>query len=344
MTVLANRLLEWYREKGRKLPWRGHSDPYAVWISEIMLQQTRVEAVVPYYQRWMRRFPNVKTLARASEDSVLKAWEGLGYYSRARNLHAAAKIVISEHGGKLPPDPAKLLKLPGIGRYTAAAIASIAYGLDRATLDGNIRRVLSRLFNYSQPADSSLGEKALWTLAERHMPPGRAGDYNQALMDLGAMVCLPKNPKCHACPLMKLCRAYKLGLQDRRPVLKPRKQIPHFLQIAAVITQKRRVLLAKRPSGGLLGSLWEFPNGRVESLTDGQIQLALRKEYHLRVRRKSGLGVIQHAYSHFKVTVHIFECALISPAKFENMKWVERDRLRDFPMGRIDRQIARKLA
>src|SRR5512145_3423018 len=188
-TEFARRLLAWYGLNARTLPWRGYPDPYAVWVSEIMLQQTRVETVIPYFERWMKRFPTLQALAEAPLQDVLSLWEGLGYYSRARNLHKTAQIVMAEHNGKLPADVAALRRLPGIGRYTAGAMASIAFGFDEPALDGNIRRVYARLFDVAEPARSPAGEKQLWTLASEHLPPGRAGDYNQALMDLGATLC-----------------------------------------------------------------------------------------------------------------------------------------------------------
>jgi A/G-specific adenine glycosylase len=177
MSTFTRRLLAWYRRNARTLPWRGHPDPYAVWVSEIMLQQTRVETVIPYFRRWMERFPTIRDLAGSSEQSVLAFWEGLGYYSRARNLHKAAKILVEQYNGRLPPDLDALRRLPGIGRYTVGAIASMAFGLDEPALDGNIRRVLARVFNISLPANSSAGEKSLWDLAARHLPGNRASDY-----------------------------------------------------------------------------------------------------------------------------------------------------------------------
>ena len=222
MPRLSSRLLAWYRQNKRTLPWRDHPDPYAVWVSEIMLQQTRVETVIPYFERWMRLFPAINDLAKASEHDVLNAWEGLGYYSRARNLHKAARIVAEKYNGELPYNLDDLRALPGIGRYTVGAIASMAFGMDAPTLDGNLRRVFARLFDVTEPADSPAGEKILWSLAAEHLPKGQAGDYNQALMDLGAAICLPRNPRCLICPLMKMCKARENGTQEARPVLKPR--------------------------------------------------------------------------------------------------------------------------
>jgi A/G-specific adenine glycosylase len=340
---LATRLLNWYRQQGRSLPWRGHPDPYAVWVSEIMLQQTRVEAVIPYFEKWMQLFPTVRDLASASEQDVLNAWEGLGYYSRARNLHKAAKIVVEQYNGELPRDLNALRALPGIGRYTVGAIASIAFNMDEPTLDGNLRRVFARLFDVSEPADSPAGEEILWSLAAEHLPKGQAGDYNQALMDLGASICLPKNPRCLLCPLMETCKARINGTQEQRPVLKPKKGTPHYVHAAGVILQDGKVLLAKRPSKGLLGGMWEFPNGRVDGEPAEWLETVLGAGYRLKVQRNEALRTVQHAYTHFRVTVQAFRCELLSISENESLKWVELEKLEDYPMGKVDRQIARML-
>jgi len=308
-----------------------------------MLQQTRVEAVIPYFERWMRRFPGVQALAKASEQEVLAAWEGLGYYSRARNLHKAAKIVVEKHGGELPRDLEDLHALPGIGRYTVGAIASIAFGMDEPTLDGNLRRVFARLFDVTEPADSPSGERALWALSAGHLPEGQAGNYNQALMDLGATICVPRNPRCLICPLMEICQARMAGVQEMRPVLKPRKETPHVTHAAAVIVKMGRVLLAKRPSTGLLGGMWEFPNASVSGDPGRELAGVLRKVYGFKVKTKAPLAVLEHAYTHFRVTLHAFQCELIAPSDNPSLKWVWIRHLDDYPMGRIDRQIARKL-
>lgn len=353
MQRLSTKLLRWYRLHGRTLPWRGHPDPYAVWVSEIMLQQTRVEAVIPYFEKWMARFPTVRSLAEASEQDVLNLWEGLGYYSRARNLHKAAKLVASQFDGQLPRSVDALRKLPGIGRYTAGAIASMAFGLDEPTLDGNLRRVFARLFNVEIPADSSEGEKLLWSITAENLPKGKAGDFNQALMDLGATICLPKNPRCPLCPLREDCQAQKLGLQEARPVLQPKAVVPHVVHAAAVIVGQianlSHVLLAKRPSEGLLGGMWEFPNGRVDGDPARGLHKALKTGYGITVRAGEALGIINHAYTHFRVTEHVFRCELLKSIgenpwqKNENLKWVKFSELENYPMGKIDRQIAQKI-
>jgi A/G-specific adenine glycosylase len=291
----------------------------------------------------MMRFPNVQSLARASERQVLNHWEGLGYYSRARNLHKAARVVVKEHGGQLPRDLELLRSLPGVGRYTAGAIASIAFGLDEPTLDGNIRRVLARVFDVTEPADSPAGERTLWKLAAENLPRGRAGDYSQALMDLGATICLPRNPACLICPLMEVCLARQRGTQELRPVLKAKKDVPHKIHAAAVIVRGGRVLLAHRPPGGLLGGMWEFPNGPVSGEPAEGVGETLHSEYRLRIRAKESMGTVDHAYTHFSVTTHIYSCELLSPSEGRNLKWVPIHELEAYPMGKIDRQIARKL-
>ena len=343
MLRLSARLLNWYNKNKRMLPWRipGLS-PYAVWVSEIMLQQTRVETVIPYYEKWLNLFPTVQALAKASEHAVLHAWEGLGYYSRARNFHKAAKMVVENYNGQLPRDLDELRKLPGIGRYTVGALASIVFGMDEPALDGNLKRVYARLFDVSDPIDSVAGEKILWKLAKDNLPKGKAADFNQALMDLGALICVPKNPRCSICPAMKDCQARANGTQAVRPVKKLKKVVPQYVHAAGVIIKKQKVLLAQRPTTGLLGGLWEFPNGRVEATRDPAKELAkvLRAGYSLRVRRKEAVGVIQHAYTHFKVTVYAFMCDLTFIPKAENLKWVALQNLADYPMGKLDRQIA----
>jgi A/G-specific adenine glycosylase len=346
---IAQPLLNWYDRHARSLPWRDDPSPYRVWVSEIMLQQTRVETVVPYFERWMQRFPSLQALAEADEQDVLQAWEGLGYYSRARNLHRAARQVIEQHGGEIPAEREALERLPGVGRYTAGAVASIAFGKDEPALDGNIRRVLARVFNVGVPARSPAGEKQLWMLAEITLPPGRAGDYNQALMDLGSSICTPRAPACLICPLAEYCQARALGLQEARPVLEARPVTPHYTVTAAVIAQGEQVLIARRPSSGLLGGLWEFPGGKLEpgeTLPQG-LRREIQEELGVDILVGEPFGVYQHGYTHFKVTLHAFCCQLAEglpqALHASEIRWVTLVALESFPMGKIDRQIARRL-
>ena len=349
LTEISRHLLEWYRLQARQLPWRGQNDPYATWVSEIMLQQTRVDTVIPYYRRWLERFPTLESLAAASEQDVLAAWEGLGYYSRARNLQRAARQVMAEYRGVIPRERSALERLPGIGRYTAGAITSIAFGQDEAALDGNIRRVLARLFNVDEPAYSGAGQRRLWELARQNLPNGLAGDYNQALMDLGASLCTPHAPACLVCPLAEYCQARQLGTQEALPVLKARAPIPHYTVTAAVIRRGSQVLIARRPSKGLLGGLWEFPGGKVEpgeELPAG-LEREIREELDTQILVGEAYGVYEHAYTHFRVTLHAFLCSLNGqeprPLEASELRWVEPQELAQFPMGKIDRSISRRL-
>jgi len=344
--LLSTRLLPWYAAHKRDLPWRKTHDPYRIWVAEIMLQQTQVETVIPYYRRWLRRFPTVARLAAAPLDEVLAHWEGLGYYARARNLHRAAKLLVDSSGGQLPQTLEGLRALPGIGVYTAAAIGSIAFGLDAAALDGNLKRVLARIFDVQQDVTSPQGERSLRALAESLVPPGRAGDYNQALMDLGATICTPRAPRCDACPVQTLCEAYRLGVQLERPVPRRRAPVPRRQAVAAVIRKNGRILLVRRPSEKLLGGLWSFPQSqrrRREALAAG-LARAVREELGLDVAVISELATESQTFSHFHLTLHVFECRWQGgTAAGANCRWVRLSALGAYPMGKADRQIAGRL-
>lgn len=318
-------------------------------VEEIMAQQTRIETILPYFERWMAAFPTIDSLAAASQQDVLNLWEGLGYYSRARNIHRAAQIVMDKHGGKLPEDAATLRELPGIGPYTAGAIASLAFGLDEPVVDGNIKRVLSRVFNVQEPIDSNAGEKRIWALAAEHLPSGKAGVYNQALMDLGASICAPSNPDCPRCPFTDDCQANALGIQTELPVKKPKPEVPYYTVAAAVLEKNDRVLIAQRPQDGLLGGMWEFPGGKRE---DGEdlptcLRREIKEELGATVRVGEEIGTFKHAYSHFRVTLHAFLCELKDgeprPLQANEIRWVQLEELDSYPMGKLDRQIARSL-
>lgn len=351
MRRFPSKLLNWYAENKRTLPWRGHRSPYAVWVSEIMLQQTRVETVIPYFKKWMKTFPTVYTLAQASEQDVLNAWEGLGYYSRARNFHKAAKIVVEDHEGKLPRNMTELQKLPGIGRYTAGALASIVFGMDEPALDGNLKRVYARLFDVEAPVNSTEGERLLWEIARENLPKGKAADFNQALMDLGATICLPKNPRCEVCPLAKECKAKARNVQGLRPVKTMKRAMPRYTYAAAAIIKRINgspcALLVQRPLKGLLGGMWEFPNARVAGDPAEALAPALETAYRLTVRKKRGvqnpLATVEHAYSHFSVVVHAFLCESALKKTNAALKWIRLKDLEKYPMGKIDRTIARRI-
>jgi A/G-specific adenine glycosylase len=339
-------LLAWYAENARQLPWRGQVDPYAIWVSEIMLQQTRVETVIPYYQRWMIRFPTVQKLAHAKIDEVLSMWEGLGYYQRAHNLHKGAKEVLEGLGGDMPQSSVELERLPGIGPYTAAAISSIAFGETILALDGNLRRVISRLVNYDQVVTTPDAEGHFRSWAIDRMPASAASEFNQALMDLGAKICTTRSPGCEMCPISSHCEAYALGVQENRPVRKKILQVPRYVVSAGVLIKDEKVLIGRRPAEKLLGGLWEFPGGKCqegEGITDCLVR-EWREELSLEVVPGKEIGVIDHAYTHFKVTVHAIECQSedteLTLNAHSEVRWVPIANLGKFPMGKVDRSIA----
>lgn len=345
----ARQILDWYQNNARSLPWRETKDPYAVLVSEVMLQQTRVETVIPYYQRWMGRFPTVPSLASATEDEVLRVWEGLGYYSRARNLHKAAQTILEHYAGMMPGSSAELQKLPGVGVYTAAAVASIAFGEDVITVDANVRRVAARLFDLEEPSGTPILEEKVQEAIQSNLPAGLAGDYNQALMELGACVCVPHKPACQMCPMNVFCLAYQKGVQEERPVKIIKKEIPHYEVTAAVIWQKGQVLLAKRPATGLLAGMWEFPGGKLqpgESHAQGLMR-EIQEELGAIIEVREQIGVYHHAYTHYKVTLYAFHCRLNGrqPEALEaqEIRWVELEMLDQYPMGKIDRLISRDI-
>lgn len=286
-------LLRWFDANRRDLPWREAKprNPYHVWVSEIMLQQTRTETVKEYFRRWMEQFPTLQALAQAPEEQVLRAWQGLGYYSRARNLHKAARQVLMEYGGEMPRDAKKLQSLPGIGAYTAGAIASMAFGQKVPAVDGNLLRVLARLYGVEQDIASTVGKKTLTELAEASIPEARPGDFNEAMMDLGANVCIPKYPRCGQCPLAEECRAFQENRTDQLPVKRPKAPQKEFAAACGLVVRDGKFLLHKRPGKGMLASMWEFPmvlekteeaaRQGLEKLLEGRIGEALWEHRHV---------------------------------------------------------------
>jgi A/G-specific adenine glycosylase len=337
---IQTKLLQWFKKKGRTLPWRKTRDPYAIWVSEIMLQQTQVPTVIPYYQKFLKSFPTLRHLARSDLSEVLKVWEGLGYYSRARNLHRASQIVLNHFHGEIPKTLKDVLSLPGIGRSTAGAILSFAFDKEAPILDGNARRVLSRLFSVSGSRGRRKAEELLWKISESLIPKRFSNPFNQALMDLGSMLCTPKEPECPCCPLHHFCKGRASGNPVRFPAKKIKKPIPHVESVSAVIRRDGKILLNQRPPRGLLGGLWEFPNWKIEE--GGRLRLRLRstikKEMEMNVEIKKLIGVFQQTYSHFKLTLHVFHCQHLNGKV--NGKWVPVKSLPLLPMSRIHRRVA----
>lgn len=352
MASIQTQLLNWYDKNARELPWRSDPSPYKVWISEIMLQQTRVESVLPYYKRFLKRFPDLSGLASAEPEEVLRLWEGLGYYSRARNLHKAAQELVKHHDGVLPDNARELQKLPGIGKYTAAAIASIAFGEPVAAVDGNIRRIYARLLALDEPLGSSAFDKTINCYAQDLIPQDRPGDYTQALMDLGSTICLPQNPNCHACPISNNCKAFEQGRQNQLPLIPAKTPVPHYEVCVAVLHWNGKVLLSQRKVQGLLAGLWEFPGGKRE-MTDQCLEDCLVRELKIKtgyelpdVNKHDKMGVFRHAYTHYKISVHAWQIVLSNEPTQDfpaNLRWVDLANLPNYPMGKVARLIANKL-
>jgi len=337
--ALRAALLAWYRAHRRDLPWRHTRDPYAIWISEAMLQQTRVETVIPYWERFLGRFPDVEALATADVDDVIACWAGLGYYSRARNLHRAARAVMERHAGRLPDDVDALRELPGVGRYTAGALASIAFDKPAPIVDGNVARVLARLLALGGDLRSRAAQERLWSEAEALARGDDPGALNQGLMELGATVCTPRAPRCSACPWARHCTARAQGRAEELPVRSRRTPVRRVEAVAGFLERHDRVLTVQRPQRGLLGGLWELPGGE---LRDGEtperaLARALREGIGLAVRNAEPLGTIEHAFTHRLLRVHVYRGTLgagrVRRAGWDAHRWVSQSALAALPLG-----------
>lgn len=344
LAELRRSLLTWYSTCGRTLPWRETTDPYAIWVSEIMLQQTQVKTVLPYYDRWMQQFPTVEALAAASQQEVLKAWEGLGYYTRARNLHRAAQLVVKTHGGQFPASLEAALSLPGIGRTTAGGILSAAYHLPISILDGNVKRVLARLIALTIPPQRAIAP--LWALSDRLLDPIHPHDFNQALMDLGATICTPKRPSCLLCPWQFCCAAHRMNMANDLPISESRSPLPHKqIGVAVIWNEAQHILIDRRRQEGLLGGLWEFPGGKIEpgETVEDCIRREIREELGIAIEVGDRLMTIDHTYSHFRVTLNVFHCRHLSgtpqPIECDEVRWVTLEELNHYPFPKANTQI-----
>ena len=344
------RLLTWFQGNARlDLPWRKTRDPYSIWVSEAMLQQTQVVTVIPYYHRFLKKFPTVKALAKAPLSDVLDCWSGLGYYSRARNLHAAAQRVVQEHAGRIPKEVDQLLKLPGVGRYTAGAVASIAYDRPAPILDGNVIRVLSRHFGIQEDPRRPSIRKVLWELSATLVPKGSPGQFNQALMELGALVCTPRAPNCPVCPLSLSCRAFSRGIQEEIPPRRIGLRKKRIRYVCGIIERKRSILLARRPFSGLLAGLWEFPGGEVGSRESGRESLTrhLRQRLGVHLKPDGFLAIQKQTLTHRKLEIRAFRCpwngGSLRPRWYHETRWFPKKELKEIPFTAGMSRLAQRL-
>lgn len=342
---MRKELSRWYKVHQRQLPWRKTRDPYRIWVSEVMLQQTTAPAVVPYYEKWINLFPDMKALARASPQRILKAWEGLGYYQRARNLQRAARIMCRQNDGQVPASYEALIALPGFGPYITAAVLSIAYGQPFPVLDANVRRVMMRLSGLHGRFSPCL-DKILLQEIRAIFPERNGGGFNQAMMELGALVCRPRNPACLLCPLQRFCLAFKRGEQEVIPTPKKR-DIRDIETVVGVIRDRGSYLIQKRPPHGLMAGLWEFPGGKREKGETLRAALAreLREELRAEVKINRLLLKVRHSYTQFRVTLFAFACELCGSRRLEKRKarWVSLKALKRYPFPSGSAKIVRFL-
>lgn len=350
LAAFHDALPAWFKPIARDMPWRRTKDPYAIWISEIMLQQTRVDQATPYYLRFTKAFPTIQALASASIDDVLKKWEGLGYYSRARNLHKAAQHIVSTHGGQFPDAYDAVIALPGIGPYTAAAVLSIAFNQPYAVLDGNVIRVLTRIFGIADDVTKGRTKKALQALADQLVHQEHPGMHNEAIMELGATTCTPKNPRCFICPMHTVCVAHDQGKAESYPVKTKKPPTPHYdIAVGLLFNKNDELFIQRRSEEGMLGGLWEFPGGKHE---EGE---TLAQTCHRELQEELGIQVdvgplfhkVNHAYSHFKITMHAFTCHLKAGTPLSTSglptAWVAVDDLHTYAFPRANRHLIAKL-
>jgi A/G-specific adenine glycosylase len=346
---IRRRLLAWFDQYQRNLPWRRSRDPYRIWLSEIMLQQTQVATVIPYYHRFLQAFPNVQALAAADEQDVLRQWEGLGYYRRARHLHQAARYLVREHAGALPDDPQVWESLPGIGRYTLGAVLSQAYGRRLPILEANSMRVLCRLFAIADNPRQSATQRQLWELADLLVSRRRPGDFNQALMELGALVCTSTHPQCSRCPLRRRCVAAQQQRQHQLPRQGPAAATEHIDEVAVIVRRRAQVLAVQRPAAGRWANLWEFPHGAVHSGENLHAAAArvLLQSTGIRAKIESHLTTLKHGIMHFQVTIHALEAVYrggrFRSSEHQQGRWLQPAQLAQLPLSAPQRRLAQVL-
>jgi len=338
-------LLGWFAAHKRDLPWRTTRDPYLIWVSEVMLQQTQVATVIPYFHRFVEKYPHIQALAAAPLEEVLKIWEKMGYYARARNLHRTARMIAAEMDGEIPREYSLLRSLPGVGDYIASAVMSIAFGKPHAVVDGNVRRVLSRVLLVDAPANDFSSARVFKERADALLDRSDPGEFNQAIMELGATVCTPRKPGCGRCPVSRYCQAFAAGLQASYPARKPQRKTPKHHVAVGVVRKDGRILITRRKESGLLGGLWELPGGKVKrgESPEEACKREIEEEVSLSVEVTGFITRVDHAYSHFKVAVDVFDCEyrageikLSGPTDF---RWILVDETNEYPFPAVNHKI-----
>jgi A/G-specific adenine glycosylase len=343
--AIQKALIGWYRHARRQLPWRQTDDPYRIWVSEVMLQQTRVETVLGYYQPFLNRFPDIQILAASDMDSVLKSWEGMGYYARARNLYLAAKIVVTEKENRIPSTWKEFRQLPGVGDYIAAAVLSIAFHQAYAVVDGNVKRVLARLAMNETAVNESFAHRVYQKDAQWLLDINHPGTFNQALMELGALICIPATPRCGQCPIVAFCKARKTESISRYPLRRRSKPVPVRHYVAGIVEKNRTVLLARRTEDGLLGGLWEFPGGEVPKGVNAAdaCRNHIREKMNIEISVDGKAATIRHAYTHFRIILEVFYCRYTSGRIHRRShsahRWIQPEKLPDYPLPKTHHHL-----
>jgi len=342
-------LLNWYEKNKRELPWRQTRDPYKIWLSEVMLQQTQVKTVIPYYRRWLEKLPAIQDLAAASEHKVLKLWEGLGYYNRCHNFQKAARLVCEEHNGKVPHQPDLFLKLPGVGPYILSAVMSIAFERALPVVDGNVLRVVTRYIESWDDISKSATRKKIYRMLLNLIPEHNPGDFNQAVMELGALVCTPKNPTCPSCPLKKTCQAKQKESVGSLPVRTIKNKIPLHRVALAVVLKNNKFLIQKRPTTGHLAGMWEFPGGKIKpgETAEQAVNRECLEELDVSVKIIQKLKKVKHAYTHFKIELNIFICrhpsSTVRARQGQPIRWIGLDEMNQYPFPAANYKFFKEL-